>query len=248
MAIFESSTDFAASPSGVFVDVKMYDSNTTKCDMNLMRVGSTEVVTTLAIYPTTKRYFSKSLFKMAFSLVGVRDDHDKCLFVLNTSYDELALTNVLPIYAADESGSSDVPGANIYSVSGRVSIDNVANARTIRVLDISNGKIVAETVSNSGTGQFSVSWNAHTANDVLVVATDNYGDEWTASTYYSDGDIVRPTNPSGYVYTVENPGTSGSTEPDWNTGSVTTDGEVTWSVAEFFRPVASGPITPEQIT
>lgn len=54
--------------------------------------------------------------------------------------------------------------------------------------------------------------------------------EWMAKTSYSAGDILRDNNiPSGYIATCTTAGTSGTTEPEWQVGTLT-DGTITWDV------------------
>lgn len=50
--------------------------------------------------------------------------------------------------------------------------------------------------------------------------------DWEASTDYTTGDI---RSGDGYVYRVTEDGTSGTTRPNWSTGS-DTDGDLTWSI------------------
>ena len=60
--------------------------------------------------------------------------------------------------------------------------------------------------------------------------------DWVASTSYSAGDI---RSGDGYVYRTAAGGTSGSTRPNWATGS-DTDGSVTWTVyTEPYDPSSS---------
>lgn len=53
---------------------------------------------------------------------------------------------------------------------------------------------------------------------------------WQASTAYAVGDIVRPTSANGHLYMCIIAGTSGGSEPTWDTtpGQDTTDNTVTW--------------------
>lgn len=78
--------------------------------------------------------------------------------------------------------------------------------------------------------------------DYYNEATTEYGaqpyaffDQWTATTAYSQYDIVVPTSSNGYMYVVADAGhagTSGGSEPSWDTSSpsgTTTDSGVTWT-------------------
>lgn len=53
---------------------------------------------------------------------------------------------------------------------------------------------------------------------------------WQADTAYSEGDLIVPTTPNGYMYRCTVAGTSGSTEPSWSTtfNTADTDGTAEW--------------------
>jgi hypothetical protein len=54
---------------------------------------------------------------------------------------------------------------------------------------------------------------------------------WVGGKSYSVGDIVSPTSPGSLIYQCVSPGTSGSSEPSWETTAeaLTIDGQVLWS-------------------
>lgn len=70
--------------------------------------------------------------------------------------------------------------------------------------------------------------------DHLSLVGQSYSTEWSPTISKGTGAIVIPRNRTGYIY-VNNgsPGTTGSTEPTWNTtiSGNTTDGGVTWTTA-----------------
>lgn len=71
--------------------------------------------------------------------------------------------------------------------------------------------------------------------DQITLTPTYIGSTWASATAYSLGDSVRPTTPDGRRYEVTQAGTSGGTEPTFNStiGSTTSDGTVTWtSVAD----------------
>lgn len=84
--------------------------------------------------------------------------------------------------------------------------------------------------------------------DYFIVIFPMQGTAWTPNKKYQIGDKVYPTNPittPGY-FTREIAGTSGLTEPTWNTtpGSLFNDGAVNnaWSfTSNFSKPVAINP-------
>lgn len=63
--------------------------------------------------------------------------------------------------------------------------------------------------------------------EYIVVAPDN----WVASTAYSLGDEISPTTPDGNKYVCSTAGTSGETEPTWDTdlGDTTNDNTAVWT-------------------
>lgn len=64
---------------------------------------------------------------------------------------------------------------------------------------------------------------------VLIDLTNSM--EWNAETAYSVGDVLRDSNiPDGYIATCTVAGTSGTTEPEWQVGTLK-DGTCTWSVS-----------------
>lgn len=60
-------------------------------------------------------------------------------------------------------------------------------------------------------------------------------DQWQATTAYVLGDIVVPTTRDGNFYECTTAGTSGGSDPTWNTtlGTTTSDGTVTWTAREI---------------
>lgn len=74
---------------------------------------------------------------------------------------------------------------------------------------------------------------------------------WLATTVYAantlgdakTGSWVRPTTPNGAIFRCTTPGTSGGSEPTWNTtpGATTTDGTVTWTAVA--RRTVTGSLT-----
>lgn len=74
-------------------------------------------------------------------------------------------------------------------------------------------------------------------------------DLWVQDTVYVVGDLVHPPTENGYIYECIVGGTSGSTEPGWETVQDNTfiDNEVTWKTHENFS-LASTEITNGSIT
>ncbi|MAF43107.1 MAG: hypothetical protein CMI54_02910 [Parcubacteria group bacterium] len=71
-----------------------------------------------------------------------------------------------------------------------------------------------------------------------LVNTADYAD-WAASTAYSLLNFRIPTTPDGNVYECTNAGTSGGSEPSWDTtvGNTTVDNTVTWTCRNYLAPI-----------
>lgn len=89
-----------------------------------------------------------------------------------------------------------------------------------------NGKVVGwqageEPIVYNGSGTFDYIVESFTA--------------WSASTAYVVGDLVKPTSHNGYYYECTTAGTSGASEPTWDTtvGGTTSDNTVTWTTREI---------------
>lgn len=88
----------------------------------------------------------------------------------------------------------------------------------------------------------------NTSEPVMVIGYADHGTAWTATTAYSVGDKVFPTNPvsSPWYYEATVAGTTGASEPTWsNTLVPIVDGTVTWLYQEsLIKPIANGPLIP----
>ena len=90
-------------------------------------------------------------------------------------------------------------------------------------LDV-NGYVTGFVQNNDGTsGSFEI------LADTFAVATPST--TWAASTAYTVGDTIRPTTPNSRVFKCTTAGTSGGTEPTWNTtvSGTTNDNTVVWT-------------------
>lgn len=127
-------------------------------------------------------------------------------------------------------------------VAGTVKIDGVAAARDVIVIkdDPAGRQVVADGQSASD-GTFDITYNDW-AGSVVVLALDEYGDEFAAEAALSVGHVVHPATPNGYVYKVTAAGTTGAEEPAWSTSGSVISGSVTFNALPYYRPVASGPL------
>lgn len=67
---------------------------------------------------------------------------------------------------------------------------------------------------------------------ITVTAANSWGENWTATTAYILGDVVKPTAGNTHLYRCIVAGTSGGTEPaSWSTvsGQVVSDNTITWA-------------------
>jgi len=149
------------------------------------------------------------------------------------------------------------PPTGYGQVSGQVTIENIGVPRhlvavTFEPQSIEGGgsarQVVGETISGlDGTYTMQL---PEFQDPVIVLALDDYGQEWQPSTVYAPGDRIRPTpgNATGYVYECIVGGTSASVEPAWwdNTGGGNTGqvGSATFEALESWWPHVHAPVTP----
>lgn len=130
-------------------------------------------------------------------------------------------------------------------IAGTVMIDGVPAARDVIVIsdDPAGRQVVGEGASESD-GTFDITYEGW-AGSVIALALDQYGDAFAAETALSQGEIIHPNTPNGYVYEVTTAGTTGTEEPTWSTSASVTSGSVTFNPRPYYRPVASGPLQGE---
>lgn len=93
-------------------------------------------------------------------------------------------------------------------------------------------------------GNYSLSWHGYTG-QILITATDDYGDLFSPATLLNIGARLHPAAPNGYVYEASSAGTLGIVEPEWPAveGESVTSGEVQLTAKPFYRPKSAGPFT-----
>lgn len=71
--------------------------------------------------------------------------------------------------------------------------------------------------------------------------------QWQASTAYSLNDIIIPATPNGHIYICTTAGTTGASEPTFNTGagSTTNDNTAVWTEMELLLKADTGSTIPE---
>ncbi len=141
-------------------------------------------------------------------------------------------------------GESNEVG-ELKTFSGSITQDGEPVSRAIYALAIGGDvpKLLASTVSDAA-GNYSLEWNGYTG-QILVTATDDYGDLFSAEALLSIGARIHPATPNGYVYEAASSGTIGLVEPDWpdSEGESVTSGEVQLLAVPFYRPKSAGPFT-----
>lgn len=78
---------------------------------------------------------------------------------------------------------------------------------------------------------------------IFVLGSDNGGRKWKPDVHLNVGDIIRPSQFSGFVYRVTKAGSSGSAEPHWWYPSVYVSGGIGSAVAdvvEYSKPSCHG--------
>jgi hypothetical protein len=142
-------------------------------------------------------------------------------------------------------GSLDVSNNTMYSV-GQTGISIFSGSVDYDYLSIRNNTMVCGNLSgivvNSGIlirPNVGSNYYLDVSNNQVIgfAPPDTIGNvaAWTATTvtpYYS---VVKPTVPNSRIFSTNGGGTTGSTEPTWNTtiGGTTTDGTVTWTTSAF---------------
>jgi len=175
------------------------------------------------------------------SFVAAKSDDSKAYIALQLDlYNDVEISLV----AVDETGASGGAGGSA-RIAGTVQIDDEPKARDVIVISDDKGSraVLAESTSQAD-GTFDITYSGWTG-PVIAMALEHYGGAWTASTLLNGGTTVHPTTPNGYVYAVTTAGTTGATEPAWTTDTQVQSGSVTLAPRRYFRPVASGPMTPE---
>ena len=95
----------------------------------------------------------------------------------------------------------------------------------VRTEVAAGGTYQYKVITGGKSGQTEPSW------DTLVGhTTEDFADNWAASTPYILDDVITPTTPNGYQYKVTSAGTSSLSEPSWSVivGETTTDTHDSW--------------------
>lgn len=146
-----------------------------------------------------------------------------------------------------ESIDVDAPLGTDGEISGTLQLNSSAADRQIIALSTGpSPAVIASTRSADTDGSYTLTLPDHTA-PVNLLALDDHGDPWIASTAYAPGARVYPNGThTGLVYQTTAGGTSGGTEPTWPpvVGASVTDNSITWEAFDYYRGEMHGPIVP----
>ena len=149
--------------------------------------------------------------------------------------------NIDFISTGNDSGGGGIPK----SFSGQLTLDGAPVSRSVYAIGLGDSGVVPKLLASSDSdaaGNYTLEWNDYTG-QILITASDNYGDVFVAEALLSVGARVHPATPNGYVYEVSNAGTMGTTEPTWPAieGESITSGQVQLIAKPFYRPKSAGP-------
>jgi|SRR5690554_853329 len=144
-------------------------------------------------------------------------------------------------------------------VAGQIAVQGDPVKRTVRAFSynpithttagasVTESRTLGSAVSGEGDGSYELELQGGFEGDVFVVAFDDYGQAFTASSSVAEGDRIHPTIPNGLVYEVTADGVLPASEPVWSTDTDNAQTVGTASVVPtpFYRPLVHGPITPD---
>lgn len=144
-----------------------------------------------------------------------------------------------------KSQGQDSGTGELKTFTGQTLINQRPVSRRVVALGIDGDapRFLAQAQSNQQ-GQYTLEWRGYTG-QVLITATDDYGQPWAAGATLGVGERVHPTSPNGHVYQVSIAGELGATEPDWPTvgGSTVLSGTVQLVAHPYYQPKSAGPVT-----
>jgi hypothetical protein len=170
------------------------------------------------------------------------------------SGDALAVRSDGATYNIDLAGlGAEAPTAG--TISGSLQIDGSPEARPILAISAKpmgtsqQHRLLGKGDSSAIDGSYVVGVSVVT--DCILVALDNYGDEWQANADVAVDDIIHPTVSNGYYYVCVSSGNTGANEPAWwaDSGNHTqgSAGTAVFAAYPYYRPLAHGPLTPTPV-
>ncbi len=126
------------------------------------------------------------------------------------------------------------------SISGIVTLEDQPHETDVVAVSVGDNPRVLNTGRSGSDGTYTINVTPWTG-EVMVYAVQEYGDAWAATTAVSEGSVVHPTSPNGYVFRATNAGTTGDTEPTWPAQATTvTDGDIVFQGERLIQPVING--------
>lgn len=133
-------------------------------------------------------------------------------------------------------------------VAGVVTVRDIGRTREVLVLSAEpiDGKyrVLAE-VTSGADGAFSAQWHTYQGK-VLVVGLSLFGEPFQPQRIYQVGEVLSPTEWTGFVYVCEQPGTAGAQEPVWSQAedAAVQVGSSVFRTRQYLPIVAHGPLQP----
>ena len=133
-------------------------------------------------------------------------------------------------------------------VAGVVTVRDIGRAREVLVLSAEpidgQYRVLAE-VTSGADGAFAAQWPTYQGK-VLVVGISLFGESFQPQRIYQVGEVLSPTEWSGFVYVCEQPGTAGTQEPVWPQAedAAVQVGSSVFRTRQYLPIVAHGPLQP----
>ncbi|GEM_PF-1988964 len=167
----------------------------------------------------------------SINVVAAVDQFDSANFPLLTDPD-WEFGNSLPPRRAFQS----YQGLPITRVVGKTLVDGVAKQRSVVALSEKSHSRIAKTESSALTGEFNIPTSPFTSG-IMIIAFDEFGDEFKTNFEYQVGDIAHITPSNGYRYICTTAGTSAATVPS----SYPTSSDLTFGTAVFTPQIIDAP-------
>ncbi|MBL4796739.1 MAG: hypothetical protein JKY50_04960 [Oleispira sp.] len=144
-----------------------------------------------------------------------------------------------------KSQGESVGSGELKAFNGSLTQDGQPVSRAVYALAIDGDspKLLASAISDAQ-GDYVLQWNDYVG-QILITASDDYGDLFLPGAMLSVGARIHPLAPTGYVYEASSAGALGSVAPVWPViaGEAVTSGEVQLTTKPFYRPKSAGPFT-----
>lgn len=133
-------------------------------------------------------------------------------------------------------------------VAGVVTVRDIGRAREVLVLSAEpidgQYRVLAE-VTSAADGAFAAQWQTYQGK-VLVVGISLFGEPFQPQRIYQVGEVLSPSEWTGFVYVCEQPGTAGTQEPVWPQAedAAVQVGSAVFRTRQYLPIVAHGPLQP----